>query len=175
MIREQAYEDIRPTVILQAETWQATYKGILPDDYLHDLRLNVDLVTERVESRFGTKQNNKTLVIEEQGQLVGFSIYGPCRQADSEHVLEIYALYIAKSHQGQGLGRQVVGHILEKVRESSYSSLVIWALKDNPHRHFYRKLGGRVCDEKEIVIGGQSFLELSYMFDDLDALRRQVE
>ena len=50
-----------------------------------------------------------TFVAEGGGGIVGFSCAGPERSGDPTYRGEVYAIYILRAFQDQGLGRQLFG------------------------------------------------------------------
>jgi hypothetical protein len=46
-------------------------------------------------------------------------------------------------------------------------SLIVWVLKENPHRDFYRRLGGVLIGEKKIELGGAVLAEVAYEWSDI--------
>lgn len=45
--------------------------------------------------------------------------------------------------------------------------MLVLVLKDNPSRHFYETLGGKMIDTVEIQIAGKKLAELVYGWEDI--------
>jgi len=48
--------------------------------------------------------------------------------------------------------------------------MLIWVLAKNPSRAFYEALGGQRVYEKQIVIGGETLVEVAYGWRDIHSL-----
>ncbi|MEM6429369.1 MAG: GNAT family N-acetyltransferase [Deinococcota bacterium] len=103
-------------------------------------------------------------------EVIGFGNAGPEREGNAIYTGEIYALYVLKSYQGQGIGRSLVQACVQRLLEAGHTSLLIWVLADNPARVFYEALGGEFVGEKMISIGGKELLELAYGWQDMRTL-----
>jgi len=164
-VREYRYEDIPQIARIHVKSWQSTYKDILPETYLNDLTDSLESSIKHHQNQYGKNKLNKTIVAEEDNSLCGFLIYGPKRHlSDDDKAAEIYALYILDSHQHKGIGHQMMAYAAKDLLDKNYSELRIWALKDNKYRQFYDKLSGVVKDEKNIIIGEESFGEVCYHY-----------
>lgn len=75
---------------------------------------------------------------------------------------ELYALYLLKTHQGQGTGKRLFDHVLEELRQQGFSSCLVHVLADNPSRFFYERFGGRLVFEQRIERGGKQLMEYMY-------------
>jgi hypothetical protein len=45
--------------------------------------------------------------------------------------------------------------------------MMLWVLKENPTCRFYEHLGGKICAERTIELGGKVLDELGYGWRDL--------
>jgi len=79
---------------------------------------------------------------------------------DQNYDCEMYAFYILKEYQRQGLGTRLFYKMLQFLKTFEYKSLIIWVLKENPACLFYEKMGGvakelmidqRDCKDHEVV------------------------
>lgn len=170
-IRYETFSDISSVSFVHAETWHSTYQGIISDDYLNRMIENqVNRIQKRQETFYDHKIS-RTIVAEIDGKVIGFSSYGPSRDFNDKKIAEIYALYVLKEKQGIGIGNLMVEFIVDEFINDNYDSLRIWALKENKYRKYYEKLGGKIVEEKEIVIGMQNYLEVCYQYDHLKDLQ----
>ena len=99
-IRTAAYDDAASISRVHVESWQTTYRGIVPDKFLADL--NVGERTTRWQEMLSA--NPQVLVAEQDGQIVGFIYGGPIREPLETCDAELYAIYLLAETQGQGTG-----------------------------------------------------------------------
>ncbi|HWC47684.1 MAG TPA: GNAT family N-acetyltransferase [Solirubrobacterales bacterium] len=86
----------------------------------------------------------QTIVALAGEQIVGFSSFGPTRDADAEGAGEIYALYVDPEHWGIGVGRQLLAESRLRLEEAGYADAVLWVLRGNDGaERFYRADGWR--------------------------------
>jgi ribosomal protein S18 acetylase RimI-like enzyme len=77
------------------------------------------------------------VVLEEEGEVIGFALAQPFKGA----VLELIFLVIAEEHRGKGKGKGLLEHMRTR-GEQLKKDLVLWAKIDAPRTlNFYRKAG----------------------------------
>lgn len=171
-IRKATLTDAKGLARVHVDSWRTTYLNIVPDEYLNSLSY------ENFEQRWiNNLPNGGVYVAEtESGEIVGFSSGGKERSGKyTGFDGEIYAIYILKEYQGQGIGRELVKPITVELKEMGFNSMLVLVLRDNPSRNFYEALGAKYIDEVEVEIGRKQLPELVLGWDDLESfLRRRV-
>ncbi|MEO1148102.1 MAG: GNAT family N-acetyltransferase [Cyanobacteria bacterium J06638_22] len=172
LIRDATHDDVPAISRVHVDTWRTTYRGIMPDEHLAKLSY------ERRERGWyavlekAAEDGNFTYVAQnESGDIVGFANGGKERTGDPVFRGELTGIYIRQAYQGQGLGRQLVQMIAERLSQSGLDSMLIWVLVDNPACGFYAALGGDRVREQELQIGGKSLIEVAYGWLDTRKLR----
>lgn len=163
-IRKAILTDAKGIAKVHVDSWRTTYLNIVPDEFLNSLNY------ESFEQRWiNNIPNGGVYVAEtESGEIVGFSSGGKERSGNYEGFDgEIYAIYILKEYQGQGIGRELVKPIAVEMKELGNNSMLVLVLKDNPSRHFYEALGARYIEEVEVEIGGRQLPELVLGWEDI--------
>lgn len=175
---------IRPAVVGDEEglaqahvrAWQTAYRGILPDDFLDGL--SVEVRVERWRGRIGNPGEGEFSLVAEttegQGQpvIVGFAGGGPEREGFAgtnalRYDGEVYAIYLLAEWRGRGIGRLLMGESTQRLIGAGHRAVVIWVLKDNTNAlHFYEALGGVLVGEKPITIGQTDLREVAYGWPD---------
>jgi len=167
LIREANANDAMAIARVQVDTWRTTYAGLVPAAYLRDLSY------ERQGQVWGdfisTLRDATGLYVVETaaGAVIGFAHGGPERSHRGDYQGELYALYLLAAYQRQGLGRQLTGAVVKKLRHCGWSSMLVWVLAANPCRAFYEALGGQSVREQDITIGGARLREIAYGWSDL--------
>ncbi len=131
-VRQARDEDVRSIAEIHVRSWQAAYRGILPDELLDGLS-----VSER-ESRWrallGTGDGFwLTLVAECDGGLSGFcSVATPSHDVDAtERTAEIGALYVDPDHWRQGAGGAMLKAAFAELSEHHFCDVILWVLPEN--------------------------------------------
>jgi ribosomal protein S18 acetylase RimI-like enzyme len=153
---------------LDVETWRATYAGILATPFL------VGLSTQRREIGWASvierEPRDVFVAVDErgggEGDILGFGSCGRNRSG-AEFAGEVFTLYIAPDWQNQGIGRRLLLALFERLAAQGCGSCIIWVLRDNPGRFFYRRLGGREVRHKKFVVGGKQIEAAGFAWHDL--------
>lgn len=152
-------EDAGAIAQIHIESWRETYRTIMPDPYLDQLS------AEKREQGWkkSLAEGPVFVALDQTNEIVGFANGGPNRENDATEG-ELYALYLLKSHQGQGTGKRLFDHVLEDLRRKGFPSCIVSVLADNPSRHFYERFGGRLVFEQSITRGGKQLIACTYRF-----------
>lgn len=173
-IREAQENDFAGMAKVRVDTWKATYKGIVPDDFLESLSYRD--VSKRWQKTFWEERDPRVGVFVaegEQNEIVGIAICGPEQSHDLVYQSEIYVLYVLPAYQNRGIGRRLVRACVQHLIQTlSAETLLIWVIAENPYRGFYESLGGKMVREKTQVIGGKMILEVGYGWQELSKIIR---
>ncbi len=148
-------------------SWQATYPGMVSQTYLDSL--DAREFTERWRERLTGPSAMQVHVAERQGVVCGFAAAGPSRETVPGFAAELYAIYLLPDAQHQGLGTRLFSGIAQALAAGGHGSMFVAVLEQNPARHFYERMGGVLCGEASMEIGGESLTEVAYGWPDLNA------
>lgn len=146
-IREMETDDeIKGRAYVHWKAWQETYPGLVDPSYLKAL------TPEKCEE-IARRSPENTLIAKDGERVIGFAVYGECRDADLRHTGELQAIYVLAEYYGKGPGQALMREALSRMRE--YPRIAVWVLKGNERAiRFYEKYGFRYSGkEKEIRIG----------------------
>jgi ribosomal protein S18 acetylase RimI-like enzyme len=160
-IRAARPGDARRIARLDVETWRAAYAGILATPFL------VGLSAPRREIGWAAvierEPRDVRVAIDGDGEILGFGSCGRNRDRTGE----VFTLYVAPDWQNQGIGRALLLALFERLVAQGCASAIIWVLRDNPGRFFYRHLGGSEIRRKQFVVGGKRIEAAGYAWADL--------
>lgn len=152
-IRKAVPDDAHDYSDAHIASWRYAYKGIVPDDYLDNL--SVEVRTERFRQSFAESTNMLYLCAVYEEKIVGILIINPSRDEDLPDAGEVSAIYLRPEYIGKGFGRMMMDYAVETLHQQGFDSIIVWALEDNARAcRFYEKCG-YVADgtKKEINIG----------------------
>ncbi|WP_290757672.1 MULTISPECIES: GNAT family N-acetyltransferase [unclassified Exiguobacterium] len=152
-IREARLEDASTIARVHIDVWRETYQGIIPDSYLAQLSY-----AKRTKQWEQALIDQRVYVVELEDEVVGFAQGGPNRRDAREG--ELYAIYVLRASQGQGLGKALFQRIIEDLAE--YEAMQVSVLRDNPACQFYERFGGQVFEESMIERGGIELVQRVY-------------
>ncbi len=163
-IRNARPGDAKRIARLDVETWRATYAGMLTTPFL------VGLSTQRREVGWATvierEPRDVQVAVNSDGDILAFGSCGRTRR-DAEFAGEVFTLYVAPDWQNQGIGRLLLLALFERLVAQGCGSAIIWVLRDNPGRFFYRRLGGHEVQHRNFVVGGKKIEAAGYAWRDL--------
>jgi len=129
--------DAAAIAAVHVASWQAAYRGIVPDDRLD--ALDPQKLAAVWETRL-TNVDSATLVAEAEGRIVGFCCV-TWRDA-APQTGEIAALYLHPDVWGMGIGRCLCRHALSLLAVCDRTDVVLWALAGNARaERFYAAAG----------------------------------
>jgi len=165
-IREATLDDAAGIARAHIDSWQTSYRGILPDNVLDELDVGQRVETRKRILRGG---ENFHLVAYDvtHGDIVGFCDAGPARR----HVTlagEVYAIYLVQRAKRFGLGAEMFDRVRGWLRANQMPSMIVWVLENNHHaRRFYEAMGGRVGNRLQTSVAGFPVVEQAYVWERL--------
>ena len=175
VVRAMTDADVDAVAEVHVRTWQAAYAGIMPAAVLDALDPAVSAARRRERK---LPDGARTVVADEDGQVVGFASFGPYRVQGTKDDYdygygEVYAIYVRPGHWGTGAGRALMAAAREGL--AGYPEFRLWVLEDNHRaRRFYEKAGLVPDGEREFYTppGAQEKLaEIRYSASILDSWR----
>lgn len=100
----------------------------------------LEIIVERFRN---SRDGNFTLGAFEGGSLVGMATFVRETQVKSRHKGHIYGVYVTASHRARGLGRQLIGALIEAVRTDPTLEQILLAVATSQEaaKRLYRGFG----------------------------------
>lgn len=141
-VRPARTDDAKEIARIHVDAWQTAYKNMMPQDFLNSLNYaDREQFWTRVLLNPG---RGNYLVAEYESKVQGFAVYGSARDEDlaSSSAGELGAINVAPACWAKGIGKSLVGLVLEKAIESRWQSLHLWVVSANQRAiSFYQGLG----------------------------------
>ena len=164
LIRRRTKEDCKCIAHVVTVAWNETYKGIVPDWFLEELKNNEEERAKKSYNEFDENDNNQ-FVLEVDNEIVGFVNFGITSDEEYQNCGEIFALYIISKYKGNGFGRKLVEAAKNELKKLGYDKMIIACLKGNPSNDFYKHIGGMY--EKDGLYKRLQLPENIYYYDKL--------
>lgn len=148
IIRRRTKDDCLSIAHVVTVGWNETYKGIVPDWFLEDLKTNEKERADRMVNNFD-ENNNHQLVLEINNEIVGFVNFNITEDPEFTNCGEIIALYIISKYKGLGLGKKLVNKAINELKDMGCNKMIIACLKGNPSNEFYKHIGGKYIKDGE--------------------------
>jgi GNAT superfamily N-acetyltransferase len=161
-IRKATLEDAEAIATVHVASWQAAYKGIMPEQFLKTLSLEARAATWRKLLQAGTSQ---ALVAQVDEVIIGWIAFGACRDKDKySNWAEIEALYVLPEFWRKGIGGRLSDSARQLLHTAGYTFATLWVLSENHHaRAFYQRNGFTQDDSSKLIqIGGVQLTEIRY-------------
>lgn len=140
-VRASVPEDAEAVERLRIAGWQTAYRGIIPDDYLDGLLVNV---ARRRRHLAELPADVSDSVAVADGAVVGWIACGPCRDPDriGPRYGEIFACYVHPGRWRKGVGRLLMYRAIGELARAGRDDISLWVLEDNDRaRRFYATVG----------------------------------
>lgn len=158
-IRRAELGDAKGMAKVHVDSWRTTYKEIVHQSFLDSLSYS-----ER-ETRWSKQITDQEVFVaeNEQGEIVGFAAGGKERSGTyPDYDGELYAIYLLKEVQGQGIGKALVKRVAHSMLEKGYNSMLVLVLAENRSRYFYETLGAVQIHTEVETIAGERYEEAVY-------------
>jgi ribosomal protein S18 acetylase RimI-like enzyme len=141
--------------------WQAAYRGHMPDDYLDGLRAEDRAAYWEAALRRDDLPGT-VLVVERDGEVVGFAAVGP--SPDPQGAGELYAINLDPDHWGAGAGRALLEAAQAELARLGFAETVLWVLPGNARARRFYEIAGWVADgsERTAEVFGVTVPEVRY-------------
>jgi ribosomal protein S18 acetylase RimI-like enzyme len=152
---------------LHARSWHTAYRGILSDEFLDGPLLADRLAVWRGRFAEVNRTDQMVLVDEQAGKMQGFAC--AFLDADPDWGTLLDNLHVAPECKGQGLGRQLMADVANRLLKLDRARLHLWAFEQNhTARRFYERLGGIVTtSQAESAPDGREVNAVRYCWSDL--------
>jgi ribosomal protein S18 acetylase RimI-like enzyme len=153
---------------VHVRSWQAAYRGQLPDHVLDTLSVEQRQSMWRSLLVASSTGEQHIVVATVDEAVVGFVHGGRSRDADAgPHTAEVSSIYLAAEAWGLGAGRQLMASIVMWMAGAGYAEATLWVLASNERaRRFYEAAAWWVDGtEKTETVAGVDVTELRYRRD----------
>lgn len=139
------------------ESWKYAYKQIIPQTYLDSIPKG-DWI-HRLKAT-----NRKTIVMLENGSIIGTSSFCKSRFDSMNGYGEIISIYLLPNFIGKGYGKILLQNAVNELKNMGFNKVFLWVLEENKNaRHFYEKFGFKLNNISLITnIGGRDLKEVQY-------------
>lgn len=166
-IRRALADDALGVATVHVRSWQAAYRGLMPDGYLDQLDVERRRAGwERTIAETDWPRTGTLVATEANGTVVGFAHIGPAREGDGDPIVigEIAAIYLLPEAWGSGVGRRLMAAAVNVLRDAGFAEAILWVFEGNDRARRFYEIGGWQLDgaAKDIVIAETTLAEVRY-------------
>ena len=160
IIKNATLEDSDIISNIYALSWKNAYKGIVPQKYLDELKL--DFWTEHFQTWI-SEDSLKAGILYVENMPVGCVTFGNSRDEKLPDWGEIPSIYIHPDFYHKGYGEKLLTYALNQLRIAGYINCYLWVLSENTNAiKFY--------ENNEFLFNGDTCV-CNIMGNDLTDLR----
>jgi GNAT superfamily N-acetyltransferase len=170
-IRPGTIDDITEVSKAYAESWKSTYVGLVPESFLKGM--TPEAAAQIFADSLKPNSYSYFFYVAEtpEGRIVGFADGGKERSNPESGMGELYAIYLLKEFQGQGVGWQLFQAAVQSLLRSGMTNMIVWVLEQSPYRKFYESMGGKLEPGiKRLDVVDQQIRLVPYRWNDLKKL-----
>jgi RimJ/RimL family protein N-acetyltransferase len=164
-IRDAVEADAEAIARVHVASWQAAYRGMLPDGYLDGLEPG-DRRPFWEERLAAPPARSAVLVAEDGGSLVGFTTLLSHPDLGPSWAL-LPHLYLHPDAWGRGVGPALLDAVLDRARALGFAHVELWVLVDNVRARQVYEREGWVSDgtQKSEEVWGVELPEVRYRLE----------
>jgi ribosomal protein S18 acetylase RimI-like enzyme len=166
-LRHATPADAKAIATVHVRTWQAAYRGLVPQDFLDGLSIPRRETWWREELSV-TPNERMPWIAESDTGIAGFVSVGASRDPDADaRTGEVYAIYVDPDCWNRGIGRNLLQHGTRDLKGAGNGKATLWVLASNDRaRTFYEAAGWRTDGGTQTIeLGGSSLVEVRYTRD----------
>ena len=161
-IRDATADDAMAMAQAHVRSWQAGYRGLIPQDYLDGLLPAVWAGRYSFDSEHSGRY---TLVAIDGDAICGHVTFGRSRDDELAGSAEVWALYVDPPLWQAGIGRTLIDAACARLGEAGHERAFLWVLSANTRaRRFYERVGWRADGRARTeAVGGDPVEEVRYV------------
>lgn len=144
---------------IYVRSWQAAYKGIIPQDYLDSLSAMHWLP-------FLKDDQYESYVIMDDEKYAGTSCICSARDEEMKGWGEIASIYLLPEYWGTGYAEHLMKAVMGALIKQGFKGVYLWVLDGNIQaRKFYEKYGFiKTFDMMKTTVSGKELTEIKYVY-----------
>ena len=143
-LRPAQPDDALEVAGVHVRSWQAAYRGLMPDAYLDGLRPEDRATRYTFDVR--TTAAPWTMVAVVEGRICGFATSGPTADEDSAGTGELMALYADPARWSTGAGRALMEATRHELVDRGFTDALLWVLSGNARATRFHERDGWHAD-----------------------------
>ena len=164
-IRKATLDDIPEVAKLHINSWNNTYKGIIAQEYLDNMKKNLNKRIERMKNEFDLRNMILATINDE---IVAFSEFVLSNEFSKNLDIdcELCGLYVRNEYLKSGIGSQVFNYVRNLFISNNKKKMGLWCFKENKNAiDFYKKKGGVIVSEKKFALAGKEYSVVAFEYE----------
>jgi len=167
LLRLAVPEDAMAVARVHVRSWQVAYRGLLPDEYLEQLR--AEDRAQRYDFTHADALKPRTIVAVDEAEIQSAEIHGfattmPGRDQDLDGFGELCAIYVDPESWGRGVGTALIEAARGHLAGTGFQNALVWVLAGNARAMRFYERDGWIADgdSRTDVVWGATVHEVRY-------------
>jgi len=145
LLRGAEPRDAHGIAVVHVRSWQEAYRGLMPQEVLDGLSI-ADREAGWARIIADPAQRSHTLIVERDGEIVGWASFGAARDADAVATGELWGIYAHPDEWSTGIGRLLLDGVEQQLRAEGHERAYLWVLAGNDRAARFYERNGWVAD-----------------------------
>ena len=145
-------------------TWNETYRGIVNDAFLDDLKNTEEKRYINAINNFDEKFNMQ-YIIKKDNKIIAYLKLSKIKDDEYKEYIELQSLYVLKEYQKNGIGKELIQKAFNEAKKAGYKKMIIGCLEENKSNGFYKKMGGKFVKKRKFKLPNQTLYENVYVYN----------
>jgi ribosomal protein S18 acetylase RimI-like enzyme len=171
-IRAASTEDAPEIAKVNIQSWRSTYRGLIADETLDDMKSEKYL--EKWNNTFRTMEANGNFCFvaeNEVKEVVGYSLCGKNSHTKFNFEGELFAIYLLREYQKQGIGKKLFIRSIEEFKKLGVTSFTLFVLSSNgASRKFYESFHPDFTANETITIDNGQYCDICYGWSNIASI-----
>jgi ribosomal protein S18 acetylase RimI-like enzyme len=134
MVRAADRDDLAALAAVFVAAWRGGYRGVVPDDIID--AMDATVAEAELAPSLDAPDRTTLVALDADGDIVGFTIFGPDRDRDAGYLA---SLYVSPAAGGRGLGSSLLSAAIDGMPGVD---ITLWVFADNVRaRRLYERAG----------------------------------
>ncbi|MET3116290.1 ribosomal protein S18 acetylase RimI-like enzyme [Undibacterium sp. GrIS 1.8] len=170
-LRRATVADAQAIAAVRIESWRATYRGIMPDEYLDEMKLDDSTAIWTRILNTSADELRCVFVAIADDEIIGFASGILLKEEKQGMNAELAAIYLRPAYQGLGIGQRMLQKVSRTLQAMGAKNMLVWVLIGNKAaRQFYETFGGQFLIEQNFIWDELELQEVAYGWPDLNEL-----
>ena len=163
-VEKSKKEDCKAIAEFITRTWNETYRGIVNDEFLDNLKNTEEKRYTNAINNFDEKSNMQ-YIIKKDNKIIAYIKLSKNKDDEYKDCIELQALYVLKKYQKTGIGKELIYKAFNEAKKSGYKKMIIGCLEENKSNGFYKKMGGKFVKKRKFELPNQTLYENVYVYN----------
>ena len=151
-IRKVMHGDEKALAYVQTESWKAAFKDLIPEDVLVR-STDLNKATAMYQRLLDMGKGNG-YILEIDGKPHCIAWWDASREKDMAGFAELICIHSLKDNWHKGYGKMMMKQILDDIKSSGYSKVMLWVFDNNLRAiKFYEAHGFAASGRKQPALG----------------------